>query len=142
MNRILQERSMGPGIASSTLAKDFGTRSLVSIRWIVSALTSFLAPGPGFAAEVRTIANILKPLSAPAEAVYEASLLALLVCAAIFTVVVGLLTYVVIRFRARSGDDDTEPPQVYGSNQLEMAWTVIPILIVFVLVLVTARTIA
>ena len=35
-----------------------------------------------------------------------------------------------------------EPPQVYGSNQIEAAWTVIPLLIVFVLVGVTARVIA
>lgn len=35
-----------------------------------------------------------------------------------------------------------EPPQVYGSNQIEVAWTVIPILIVFVLIGVSARVIA
>ncbi len=37
---------------------------------------------------------------------------------------------------------NSEPPQIYGSNQIELAWTVIPILIVFVLILVTARTIS
>ena len=35
-----------------------------------------------------------------------------------------------------------EPPQVYGSTQIEAAWTVIPILIVFVLIGVSARVIA
>ena len=93
-------------------------------------------------AELRPVANIFKPLSAPAEAVHEVSILALLVCAGIFSVVAGLLTYAIIRFRAKPGDEKLEPPQIYGSNQLELAWTVIPILIVFVLVLVTARTIA
>ena len=34
-----------------------------------------------------------------------------------------------------------EPPQVYGSKQIELAWTVIPILIVVVLFLATARVI-
>jgi cytochrome c oxidase subunit 2 len=94
------------------------------------------------AGELRPVANIFKPLSAPAESVFEISLLALIVCAAIFIVVAGLLTYAIVMFRARPGDDGKEPPQIYGSNQLELAWTVIPILIVFVLVLVTARTIA
>lgn len=94
------------------------------------------------AADVHSVANIFQPRSAPAEAVHEASLLALLVCAGIFLVVGGLLTYAVIRFRSRPGDEHREPPQIYGSNQLEMAWTAIPILIVFVLVLVTARTTA
>lgn len=88
------------------------------------------------------ITNIFKPLSTPAEAVYEISLLVLAICTVIFLLVGGLLTYTIIRFRWRPGDDDHEPPQVYGSNQIELAWTVIPILIVFVLILVTARTIA
>jgi len=35
-----------------------------------------------------------------------------------------------------------EPPQVYGSTQVELAWTVIPILIVVVLFMATARVIA
>jgi len=94
------------------------------------------------AGELRPVANIFKPLSTPAELGFEVSLLALIVCAAIFIVVAGLLTYAIVKFRARPGDDGKEPPQIYGSNQLEMAWTVIPILIVFVLMLVTARTIA
>ncbi len=34
----------------------------------------------------------------------------------------------------------TEPPQVYGSKPIEIAWTAAPALIVFVLVLVSART--
>ncbi len=34
----------------------------------------------------------------------------------------------------------TEPPQVYGSKPIEIAWTAAPALIVFVLVLVTTRT--
>ena len=93
------------------------------------------------AGELRPISNIFKPLSAPAESVYEISLLALLVCTGIFLVVAGLLTVAIIKFRARPGDEGKEPPQIYGSNQLELAWTVIPILIVVVLVLVTARTI-
>ena len=68
-------------------------------------------------------------------------LLVLAICAGIFLVVGGLLAYTVVRFRRRPGDEGHEPPQIYGSNQLEFAWTVIPIVIVFVLFLATARTI-
>jgi cytochrome c oxidase subunit 2 len=46
-----------------------------------------------------------------------------------------------VRFRHRPGNDQ-DPPQVYGSNQIELAWTVLPLLIVVVLTLVTARTVA
>lgn len=118
---------------------------LRTLTWIRRTLVTIVILGgaPGtFSAELRPVANIFKPLSAPAESVFEISLLALLICAAIFLVVSGLLAYAVIRFRSKPGDDANEPPQVYGSNQLELAWTVIPILIVFVLVLVTARTTA
>jgi cytochrome c oxidase subunit 2 len=58
-------------------------------------------------------------------------------------VVAGLILYTIVRFRRRPADHDLqEPPQVYGSNQIETAWTVIPILIVFVLIGVSARVIA
>jgi len=46
-----------------------------------------------------------------------------------------------VRFRERPGDDGREPPQIYGGFRIELAWTVIPVLIVVVLGLVTARTI-
>ena len=62
------------------------------------------------------------------------------ICAGIFVIVAGLLVYTLIRFRRRRADDG-EPPQVYGSNQIELAWTVIPLLTVLVLFLVTTRTI-
>ena len=56
-------------------------------------------------------------------------------------VVFTLLAIAVVRFRRRPGDDDAEPPQIYGSRQVEVAWTVIPVLIVIVLALTTARTV-
>ena len=56
----------------------------------------------------------------------------------IAVVVGGLLVYAVIKFRQR-GEDDTEPAQVYGSTRIELAWTVVPVIIVVVLFLTTAR---
>ena len=116
----------------------FWILATVSFLCLVSRLPVSLAA----ASPADGMTNIFKPLSTPAEAIYELSLLVLVICAAIFLIVGGLLTYTIIRFRRRPDDDDREPPQVYGSNQIELAWTVIPILIVFVLILVTARTIA
>ena len=86
------------------------------------------------------LSNIFDPVSTPAQAILELSWLVLWICAGIFVIVSGLLVYTIIRFRRRRADDD-EPPQVYGSNQIELAWTVIPLLTVFVLFLVTTRTI-
>ena len=85
--------------------------------------------------------DVFAPVSTPAHAIATVAWFAIAVCAGIALIVGGLLTYSVIRFRARRGDDDREPPQVYGSNPIEFAWTVVPLLIVFVLILTTARTI-
>lgn len=90
---------------------------------------------------MRRIADVMNPLSRPAEMIHEAAVLVLLISAGIFAVVTFLLVYIVVRFKKPKNDDGTEPPQIYGSTQIEMAWTVIPILITVVLVLVTSRTI-
>ena len=66
----------------------------------------------------------------------------LAVTGTIFVIVFSLLAYCVVKFRKRTNDDGREPPQVYGSNQVELAWTVIPILISVVLFMATARVIA
>jgi len=65
----------------------------------------------------------------------------LIVTGLIFAVVFTLLAYAVVKFRARGTDPGREPAQVYGSTQIELAWTVIPVLIVAVLFLATARVI-
>lgn len=56
----------------------------------------------------------------------------------IFIGVSSLLVYAIVKFRARKGDT-TEPPQVFGSMQIELSWTIIPILIIVVLFLTTTR---
>ena len=87
------------------------------------------------------VPNIFAPLSTPAHSIVHLSHFVLSITALIFIVVFTLLAYATIKFRARAGDPAREPAQVYGSTQIEMAWTVIPILIVVVLFLATARVI-
>src|SRR6202046_5001807 len=86
--------------------------------------------------------NIFSPASTPADSIFGLSIFVLLNVAAIFVVVFTLLAYVVIRFRNKQGADRSEPVQIYGSNQVELAWTVIPGLIVLALFLAAARVIA
>jgi cytochrome c oxidase subunit II len=86
--------------------------------------------------------NIFAPVSTPAKSIFGLSVFVLAVTAAIFVVVFSLLTYSVVKFRRGINDDGREPPQVYGSNQVELAWTVIPVLIVVALFMATARVIA
>jgi cytochrome c oxidase subunit II len=99
--------------------------------------TGALAFGQG----LHPIANMFNPKATPAESAYNVSILMLAICAAIFLVVGGLLTFTIVRFRRRKMDDSREPAQVYGSNKIEIAWIVIPVLIVLVLSMATARAV-
>jgi len=107
-----------------------------------AAVVIVVAAGVAAAGDDTTrTSSIFAPVSAPADSAYTAAMLVLAITAVIGVIVGGLLAYAVIAFRSRRDDDDSEPAQVYGSDQIELAWTVIPILVVVVLCLVTARTI-
>ena len=84
--------------------------------------------------------NIFAPVSTPADSIFGLSIFVLLNVAAIFIVVFALLAYVVVRFRNKRNDDRKEPAQIYGSTQVELAWTVIPVLIVLALFLASERS--
>jgi cytochrome c oxidase subunit II len=114
----------------------------------LAALAAILATaGVGLADEgfVRPtfdqVSNMFAPTSVPAEKIRDLAFLVIAICAGIFLAVAGLLTYTIVRFRERPEDRGTEPPQVYGSNNVEAAWTIVPVVIVVVLFLATARTI-
>jgi cytochrome c oxidase subunit 2 len=85
--------------------------------------------------------NIFDAKSVPAAEIRDYAFLVLGLCGAIFTVVTALLCMTLVRFRRREDHDGSEPPQIYGSNPLELAWTVIPIIIVALLSMVTMRTV-
>src|ERR1700752_2450500 len=85
--------------------------------------------------------SIFSPASTPAKSIADLSVFVLVVTGIIFIAVFTLLLYSVIRFRGRAMDGGREPAQVYGSTQIELAWTIIPTLIVVVLFLATARVI-
>jgi cytochrome c oxidase subunit 2 len=87
------------------------------------------------------VSSIFEPHSTPADSIVHLSWFVLAITTVIFLVVATLLTYAIFKFRNKAGDAQREPAQVYGSTQIELAWTVIPILIVVVLFLATARVI-
>jgi cytochrome c oxidase subunit 2 len=92
-------------------------------------------------ASAQSPTNIFDPAATPAHSIFNLSMLVLAVTLIIFLVVAGLLLYALIRYRQRPEDSDREPAQIYGSNQIELSWTVIPILIVVMLFLSTTRVI-
>ena len=131
----------------NSLTEDIKLRSRGSTSWRLPGsgiLVCFCRTGLAFADPTQPLSptNIFAPASTPAKSIFGLSLFVLAVTGAIFLVVFALLLYSVVKFRKRRNDDGREPPQVYGSNQVELAWTIIPILIVVALFMATARVIA
>jgi len=106
-----------------------------------SLVLVFLSTASLAASQPTNGTNIFAPASTPAKEIAHLSIFVLAITGIIFLVVFTLLVYSIVKFRGRSVDAGSEPAQVYGSTQIEMAWTIIPILIVVVLFLATARVI-
>ena len=108
---------------------------------VLAACLAAAEPAFGVVDDTSQIPNIFKPQSTPAHSIFQLSLFVLIITTLIFIIVFSLLAYSVIKFRRRATDDGSEPVPVYGSNQVELAWTVIPALIVLVMFFATARVI-
>ena len=99
------------------------------------------AAAAGSSSSPASLTNIFAPEGTPAKLIFDLSMFVLAITGIIFVIVASLLVYSVVKFRGRASDAGREPAQVYGSAQIELAWTVIPILIVVVLFIATARVI-
>lgn len=103
---------------------------------LVAALIFFSCRS--FAADPGVNTNIFSSVTTPGHEIHKLGAVVLSIAAAIFVGLMSLLAYVSLRYRAREQDHDLEPPQVFGSTEIETAWTIIPILIIIVLFLTTA----
>jgi cytochrome c oxidase subunit 2 len=81
--------------------------------------------------------SVLNPASPQAQQILSLFYFVLIICALIFSVVAGFITYAVIRFRDPEGK--REPKPLRESTKLEITWTVIPALIVVVLFVLAVR---
>lgn len=85
--------------------------------------------------------SIFDPSSPSATSIRFLFILVLVITGGIFLVVEGVLIYSILKFRRpRNVEPGSEPPQVYGSKPIEIAWTAAPALIVFLLILILTRT--
>ncbi len=85
--------------------------------------------------------SIFDPVTPPGHSIRNLFVLVLAITGGIFVIVEGVLLYSMFRFGKRSSSPPgKEPPQVYGSTPIEIAWTAAPALVVFVMVLVIIRT--
>ena len=70
-----------------------------------------------------------EPASKQADLVDNAYWLVTIICVAVFAVVAGVSVYAIWKFRAPPGDMDDGSP-IHGHTGLEIAWTVVPIVLV------------
>jgi cytochrome c oxidase subunit II len=125
-------------VTNARVVRSLDTLARLVLLFCGSVVGGFAAPAVPWLSPT----NIFAPVSTPAQSIFDLSRFVLMVTASIFVVVFGLLAYAVVKFRKKRVSDGREPAQVYGSTQVELAWTVIPILIVVVLFLAAARVIA
>lgn len=87
-------------------------------------LDTFQPEGP----EARTIMNLVKPV--------------FIIAGVVFVAVELGVVYIAWRFRERHDDDEeVMPPQVHGNTKLEIGWTILPAVILFVVAVFTLVTI-
>lgn len=99
--------------------------------------------GVGAVASANEPANlsIFDPATPNATSIRDIFHLVLWITAGIFVAVEGALLYCIVRFYRGRQDDNTEPAQLYGSMPIELAWTIGPLIICFILFLVVTRTV-
>jgi cytochrome c oxidase subunit II len=81
------------------------------------------------------------PASREAGRIHFVYWFATVIAILVFSVVVSVLTYTVIHFRARP-DDDSDGPPIHGHTTLEIVWTAIPAVLVTAISIVSAVVLA
>ena len=97
-------------------------RSLAVVVLWALALSGAAVAGNGGLAPV-------EPASPNAEGIKQSYLWVAIFTGAIFVLVQGTLIWFIVRYRARNRARDEEGAQVHGNTNLELAWTVAPVLI-------------
>ena len=95
-------------------------RTLALVAALVAVITTACATG-------RTPQDSLNPAGPESRYINNLFWPVFWIAVAVFVLVAGLVVTFVIKFRAR-GDDD-RPRQIHGSPRLEIAWTIVPALL-------------
>jgi len=78
-----------------------------------------------------------KPASKEADRIDPLFWFVIIICIVVFAVVIAVMTYSIIHFRA-APDDDSDGPPIHGHTNLEIVWTLIPTLLVTSIGIVSA----
>jgi cytochrome c oxidase subunit 2 len=82
--------------------------------------------------------NALDPHGTVGQKELDLIMLSFFIMLGVFAVVISIYIYVLIRFRKRKGIDRM-PEQVHGNTYYEIAWTVIPIILLVILAIPTLK---
>jgi cytochrome c oxidase subunit II len=93
----------------------------VVVLWALALSGAAVAGNGGFAP--------VEPASPNAEGIKESYLWVAIFTGAIFLLVQGSLIWFIVRYRARKRDRSEDGAQVHGNTNLELAWTIAPVLI-------------
>jgi cytochrome c oxidase subunit 2 len=96
--------------------------------WLFPAMALAAPPSP------------LNPASPAARSIANLHTTVLVIATIVFLIVCGLLIYSLIRFRRRSANDPEPDQSFHGSATLETIWTIIPVGILVVLLVLTFQT--
>ena len=107
-------------------------------RGAIVELVIYSLVAAGFATAVALGFNWLPdPASTQAKRIFDLYWLATGISILVFAVVTAVLLYSVIHFRARP-DDHGDGPPIHGNTRLEIAWTLIPTVLVIVIGIASA----
>ncbi len=113
------------------------TRLLKIFRYVALLVILFmLLP----AAVVAAPPSPLDPASPAARSIANLHAIVLVIATIVFAIVGGLLVYSIVRFRRRSPDEPEPDQSFHGSAVLETIWTIIPVGILLVLLVLTFQT--
>ena len=84
----------------------------------------------------------LKPVGPQAWSIYHLVVPVFIIAGIVFVLVLGGALFIAIKFRKRKDDDGTEfPKQIHGNFKAEIAWTILPLLILIGVAVPTVFTV-
>jgi cytochrome c oxidase subunit 2 len=107
-------------------------------RWAGASVLALVASVLLSACGTGNSPSFLQPVGTAADKEAGIFWFILIIATIVFVAVTGVLLYSVIRFRSRAGA--AEPRQVHGNTTIEIVWTVVPSVLLFVILGVTIST--
>lgn len=109
-------------------------------RWVsVLVLSMVVLVLAGCSAATEPAQTIFAPSGSNSQAIYDLFFPVFWMAIGVFVVVEGVLLYSITRYRRR-GTADGIPLQIHGNTLVELAWTIIPAIIVLFISVLTFRT--